>query len=138
MSLVLAFLLQHHVPCLRLNLLPKRATVLRRSRRYCVAVKVACSYAMLCHVTKVALKDLAFGYGRTLSWPEHVTLTAMFVAVTMVRLCLSIGATNLVPSHWPLKTTLNASRGVVARHRLLQWHLAVICRPLWLSLESSS
>ena len=22
-------------------------------RRYCVAVKVACSYAMLCHVTKV-------------------------------------------------------------------------------------
>ena len=54
-----------------------------------MAVKVACSYAMLCHVTKVALKDLAFGYSRTLSWPEHVTLTATFVAVTMVRPCLS-------------------------------------------------
>lgn len=50
-----------------------------------MAVKVACSYAMLCHVTKVALKDLAVGYSRTLSWPEHVTLTVLFVAVTMVR-----------------------------------------------------
>ena len=60
--------------------------------RYCVAVKVACSYAMLCHVTKVALKDLVLGYSRTLSWPEHVILTALFVAVTMVRSHLYIAS----------------------------------------------
>ena len=59
-----------------------------------MAVKVACSYAMLCHVTKVALKDLAFGYSRTLSWAEHVTLTVLFVAVTMVRFCLFVAATK--------------------------------------------
>jgi hypothetical protein len=32
---------------------------------------------------QVALKDLVLGYGRKLSWPQHVVLTAVFVAVTM-------------------------------------------------------
>eukprot|EP01046_Picozoa_sp_COSAG06_P013535 COSAG06_NODE_821_length_12096_cov_5.273735_13_plen_91_part_00 len=31
----------------------------------------------------MALKDLVLGYGRKLSWPQHVVLTAVFVAVTM-------------------------------------------------------
>jgi len=52
--------------------------------RLCVAVKVACSYAMLCHVTKKALKDLLLGYEATLSLPQHVSLTALFVFVTML------------------------------------------------------
>ena len=39
---------------------------------------------MLCHVTKKALKDLFMGYEETLSLPQHVGLTAMFVFVTML------------------------------------------------------
>lgn len=46
--------------------------------RFCVAVKVACSYAMLGHVTKVALKDLILGYDRKLSRLQHVLVTAAF------------------------------------------------------------
>jgi hypothetical protein len=39
---------------------------------------------MLCHVTKIALKDLILGYGQQLSTCQHVGLTALFVAVTML------------------------------------------------------
>ena len=33
--------------------------------------------------SQVALKDLVLGYDRKLSWPQHVVLTAVFVAMTM-------------------------------------------------------
>jgi hypothetical protein len=66
--------------------------------RYGVAVKVACSYAMLCHVTKVALKDLAIGYERRLTWPQHIAATAAFVAVTMLAAMLFAKELQVRPS----------------------------------------
>ena len=51
----------------------------------------ACADAMLCHVTKNALKDLVLPRGALLGYPAHIALTAAFVLATMLPALLLPG-----------------------------------------------
>ena len=52
--------------------------------RGCVAVKVACSYAMLSFVARNCLKDMMLGQCRVLSFSQFVLLSVVFIFVTML------------------------------------------------------
>ena len=52
--------------------------------RLCVAVKVACSFAMLSFVARNCIKDLLIGAGDQLSWPQFAALTIVYVGGCML------------------------------------------------------
>ena len=52
--------------------------------RFCVAVKVGCSYAMLSFVARNCIKDLMIGTDNQFTYCQFMALTVVFVAATMV------------------------------------------------------
>jgi amino acid permease len=52
--------------------------------RLCVAVKVACSFAMLSFVARNCIKDVLIGTSSQFSWPQFVALTVVYVGGCML------------------------------------------------------
>ena len=63
--------------------------------RLCVAVKVACSFAMLSFVARNCIKDVLLGHGGQLSFPQFALLTTVYIGAMMV-VAIEAGSVQLV------------------------------------------
>ena len=63
--------------------------------RLCVAVKVACSFAMLSFVARNCIKDVLLGHGGQLSFPQFALLTTVYIGAMML-VAIEAGSVQLV------------------------------------------